>query len=99
MANAKSRTRHAVVNKGEGTVTFSFRSLYSAAPIIILLITTIVTLAISRDHLQTAEKRIDRLETASSAQTEQLIKSSDDHAILLKIRDDIDKLKRKAGID
>jgi hypothetical protein len=100
-ARRKTRTRARVLRSPiePGVIALSPKTMLSLIPIIIVSLGLAGNWYLTRDHLAALEKA----SATHDAEIEQLklerAASQDDHSILLSIRNDIDKLKRKAGVE
>jgi hypothetical protein len=82
-----------------GVITLSPKTMLSLIPILLLCLGLAGNWYLTRDHLARVEATAAKLEADVESMKLERAAAQDDHALLLSIRDAIDKLKRKAGVE
>lgn len=101
MATRKRKTRVRILRSPiePGAMQVSAKTMFSLIPAAVLLVGLIGSWYVQRDHLQRVEHDADALKAQVNQIQLERAKEQDDHMLLLSIRDSIDRLKRKAGIE
>lgn len=82
-----------------GVITLSPKTMLSLIPVLLLCLGLAGNWYLTRDHLARVESTVSKLEAEQEQMKIEKAREADDHSLLLSIRADIDKLKRRAGVD